>query len=71
LTEIANALCAAKRKPSINQMLGVLQAMRGRLGEIMQDANAKTPFKARVFSDLVVFTNEIVKGQLSTDQGGP
>ena len=65
LTQIGNALVHAKRRPTVKQMSGVLEAMRSRLGEIMQNANAETPFTARVFSDLVVFTNEIVKGQFS------
>lgn len=65
LTQIANALINAKRHPTFKQMLGVLEAMRSQLQKIMRDANAQSPFTARVFSDLVVSTNEIVKRQLS------
>lgn len=63
LTQIANALLPAKRRPTVKQMLSVLDAIRGQLENIMQDVNAKTPFTARVFADLILLTNEIVKRQ--------
>jgi hypothetical protein len=65
LREISNALIAAKRRPTVEQMLGFLGQVRSGLGDIMRNARAETPYSARVFSDIVVFTNEIVKRQLS------
>jgi hypothetical protein len=46
-------------------MLGFLDRVRSGLEDIMGNARAETPYSARVFSDIVVFTNEIVKRQLS------
>jgi hypothetical protein len=46
-------------------MVGFLGQVRSGLGDIMRNARAETPYSARVFSDIVVFTNEIVKRQLS------
>ncbi len=65
LREISNALVSAKRRPALEQMLGFLKQVNDGLGEIMRNAGAITPYSARVFSDLVVFTtNELVKQQL-------
>lgn len=64
LREISNALVAARRRPTVGQTLGVLKQVREALPDIMHDARAETPYSARVFSDLVVFTNEIVRQQL-------
>jgi hypothetical protein len=64
LREISNALIAAKRRPTVEQMLGFLDQVRSGLGDIMRNARAETPYSARVFSDIVVFTNEIVKRQM-------
>ena len=63
LREISNALIAAKRRPTVEQMLRFLNQARDGLQDIMRNARAETPYSARVFSDLVVFTNEIVKQQ--------
>jgi hypothetical protein len=65
LREISNALIAAKRRPTVEQMLGFLDQVRSGVGDIMRNAMAETLYSARVFSDIVVFTNEIVKRQLS------
>jgi hypothetical protein len=64
LREISNALIAAKRRQTVEQMLGFLDQVRSGLGDIMQNTRAETPYSARVFSDIVVFTNEIVKRQM-------
>ncbi len=64
LREISNALIAAQRRPSVDSMLRFLDEVRDRLGRIIEDARAETPYSARVFSDLVVFTTELVKRQL-------
>ena len=61
LREISNALIGAKRRPTVEQMLGILSQVRERLPDIMRNARARTPYSARVFSDLVVFTNELSK----------
>lgn len=66
LREISNALIGAKRRPTVEQMLGFFDQARGGLEEIMKNAKAESPYTARVFSDLVVFTNEIVKRQIGT-----
>ena len=63
LREISNALIAAKRRPTVEQMLRFMNQARDGLQDIMNNARAETPYSARVFSDLVVFTNEIVKQQ--------
>lgn len=68
LREISNALVAAKRRPTVEQMLGVLKQVREALPDIMRDARAENPYSARVFSDLVVFTNEIVRQRLIQQQ---
>ncbi|MDQ2776141.1 MAG: hypothetical protein M3Y57_14670 [Acidobacteriota bacterium] len=65
LREISNALISAKRRPTVERMLGFLEQVNGGLPDIMRNAGAKTPYSARVFSDLVVFTNELVKQQLA------
>ncbi|HEX4769912.1 MAG TPA: hypothetical protein VH351_03710 [Bryobacteraceae bacterium] len=65
LREISNALLSAKRRPTVDQMLGFLDRVRSGLGDILLDARAETPYSARVFSDIVVFTNEIVNRQMS------
>jgi hypothetical protein len=52
------------RRPTVEQMLGFFDQARSGLEEIMQNAKAESPYTARVFSDLVVFTNEIVKRQI-------
>ncbi len=67
LREISNALIGAKRSPTVKRMLGMFEQARSGLEEIMQNANAESPYSARVFSDLVVFTNEIVNGQVKSD----
>lgn len=64
LREISNALIAAKRRPSVDSMLNFLDQVRSRLGDIMKNAKTDTPYTARVFSEIVVFTNEIVKQQI-------
>ena len=64
LCEISNALLAAKRRPSVDQILGFLDQVRSGLGDIMRNARAETPYSARVFSDIVVFTAEIVNRQM-------
>ena len=63
LREISNALIAAKRRPTVEQMLRFVNQARDGLQDIMNNARSETPYSARVFSDLVVFTNEIVKQQ--------
>jgi hypothetical protein len=63
LREISNALIAAKRRPTVEQILRFVNQARDGLQDIMKNARAETPYSARVFSDLVVFTNEIVKQQ--------
>jgi hypothetical protein len=63
LRETSNALIAAKRRPTVKQMLRFVNQARDGLQDIMNNARAETPYSARVFSDLVVFTNEIVKQQ--------
>ncbi len=68
LREISNALIAARRRPTVEKMLGFLEQVRSGLGDIMRNARAETPYSARVFSDVVVFTNEIVKRQLLGSQ---
>ena len=68
LREISNALIAARRRPTVEKMVGFFDQVRSRLGDIMRNAGAETPYSARVFSDIVVFTNEIVKRQLSASK---
>jgi hypothetical protein len=62
-------LVAAKRRPTVEQMLEVLKQVREAVPDIMHNARAQTPYSARVFSDIVVFANEIVKGGSCTDSG--
>lgn len=64
LREISNALVAAKRRPTVEQMLDVLTKVRKGLPDIMHNARAETPYSARVFSDIVMLANEIAKQQL-------
>ncbi len=68
LREISNALIAAARRPTVRQMLGFLRQVQNGMEDIMQDASAETPYTARVFSNLVVLTNQIIKSQIRTSQ---
>ena len=71
LREISNALLAAKRRPTVEQMLEVLKQVQEASPEIMHNARAETPYSARVFSDIVMFANEIVKRQFARQHDGP
>ncbi|MBV8895334.1 MAG: hypothetical protein JO051_02400 [Acidobacteriaceae bacterium] len=64
LREISNALLAAKRRPTVEQMLEALMQVRKGLPAVMKRARAKTAYSARVFSDVVLLANEVVKQQL-------
>jgi len=50
-------------------MLATLDQIRTALPDMMRNANTTTPFTARVFTDLVVLTKEIVKRQVIRPPG--
>ena len=64
LREVSNALINAKHRPTMKQMLHIWNRVKKSLPEILKKAGAKTPYSARAFSDIVMFTNEAVKRRL-------
>jgi hypothetical protein len=60
LREIGNALINAKHRPTVDQMLSVFDQGRNALRNIMRNSRAKTAYTPRVFSDLIVLTNDIL-----------
>jgi hypothetical protein len=68
--EIGNALVAAKRRPTVKEMYQVFEQVSTGLGSIMHNAGETKPYSARVFSDLVVLANELVKQKMIHRQSG-
>ncbi len=64
LREVSNALINAKHRPTMEQMRQIWNELKGALTGILEKIGAKTPYSARAFSDIVIFTNEVVERQL-------
>ncbi len=64
LREVSNALINAKLRPTMEQIRQIWNEVKASLPELLEKAGAKTPYSARAFSDIVMFTSEAVKRQL-------
>ena len=62
--ELANAFVRARPKPTVLQMMQIYRILRSELKPTLKSSGSKTPFNARVFSDLCLIAsaaaNEIV-----------
>ncbi|MBI3695046.1 MAG: hypothetical protein HY238_09450 [Acidobacteria bacterium] len=59
--ELCNALVRSRRQPSVQQMGTIYRSLQSSLPVILRRAGAKSPFEARVFTELVLVAQGLAR----------